>query len=161
MDMIKVILNANLCQINKQQNRNNRPYLNWQFITSHPYLCIGMIIAYLLTAILIYYTPYFGLYWTIGFTLFFLLLAAALLFDIKPTYRFKDIGILDLRVCYNGEWFVTEEVSDAAINKILTEPTINDAIKTELKRLIKQKSKITFYDIYLLAYSPNSIKNHS
>lgn len=57
MDMIKVILNENLCQINKQQNRNNRPYLNWQFITSHPYLCIGMIIAYLLTAILIYYTP--------------------------------------------------------------------------------------------------------
>ncbi|WP_238149061.1 YlaC family protein [Arsenophonus endosymbiont of Aleurodicus floccissimus] len=31
------------------------------------------------------------------------MLAAALLFDIKPTYRFKDIGILNLRVCYNGE----------------------------------------------------------
>ncbi|MDR5615794.1 MAG: YlaC family protein [Arsenophonus sp.] len=95
------------------------------------------------------------------FYTFFLLLAAALLFDIKPTYRFKDIGILDLRVCYNGEWFVTEKVSDTAINKILAEPTINNAIKTELKRLIKQKNKITFYDIYLLAYPPNSIKNRS
>ncbi|PAV11601.1 hypothetical protein CBG25_00220 [Arsenophonus sp. ENCA] len=72
-----------------------------------------------------------------------------------------NIGILDLRVCYNGEWFVTEKVSDTAINKILAEPTINNAIKTELKRLIKQKNKITFYDIYLLAYPPNSIKNRS
>ncbi|HGJ5875278.1 MAG TPA: YlaC family protein [Arsenophonus sp.] len=47
----------------------------------------------------------------------------------------------------------------ALINKILAEPTINDAIKTELKRLIKQKDSITSYDIYLLAYSPNSIKD--
>ena len=62
-----------------------------------------MVITYLLAAILIYYTPYFGLYWTISFTLLFVLLAAALLFDIKPTYRFQDIGILDLRICYNGE----------------------------------------------------------
>lgn len=69
--MIKVILNENLCQINKQQNRNNRPYLNWQFITAHPYLRIVMVMTYLLTAILIYHTSYFGLYWTIGFTLFF------------------------------------------------------------------------------------------
>ncbi|WP_181994200.1 YlaC family protein [Arsenophonus endosymbiont of Bemisia tabaci] len=59
--MIKVILNENLCQINKQQNRNNRPYLNWQFIIAHPYLCIGIVMTYLLTAILIYYTSYFGL----------------------------------------------------------------------------------------------------
>lgn len=160
MDMIKVILNENLCQINKQEKRNNRPYLNWQFITTHPYLCIGMLITYLLAAILIYYSPYFGLYWTVGCTLFFLLLTAILLFDINPTYHFRDIGILDLRVCYNGEWFITKRVSDNAINKILAEPTINNAIKTELTRLIKQKSKITFYDIYLLAYSPNSIKNH-
>ncbi|MFS1539025.1 MAG: YlaC family protein [Candidatus Phlomobacter fragariae] len=38
----------------------------------------------------------------------YFLLAAELLFDIKPVYHFKDIGILDLRVCYNREWFVTE-----------------------------------------------------
>ncbi|WP_420837719.1 YlaC family protein [Arsenophonus endosymbiont of Bemisia tabaci] len=47
---------------------------------------------------------------------------------------------MDLRVCYNGEWFVTEKVTDTAINKILAEPTINNAIKTELKGLIKQNN---------------------
>ncbi|WP_063656235.1 YlaC family protein [Candidatus Arsenophonus triatominarum] len=70
------------------------------------------------------------------------MLAAALLFDIKPTYRFKDIGILDLRVCYNGEWFVTEKVSDTAVNKILAEPTINNAIKTELKPRVSHKPNL-------------------
>lgn len=73
-------------------------------------------------------------------------------FDIKPVYHFEDIGVLDLRVCYNGEWFVTEPVSDNAISKIIDSQDVSPAIKQEISRLIALKGMISFYDIYHVAY---------
>lgn len=152
MDIIKQILIEDLDTINKSEKRDGKPYFNSQFIANHPYLCIGMIAAYIPLAILVLYAPYFGLYWMIGFTALFIMLAGVLLFDIKPIYRFEDIGVLDLRVCYNGEWFVTELVSDSSIQKILDSKDVNSAIKQEITRLMALKGMLSFYDIYHIAF---------
>ncbi|EKT58526.1 YlaC family protein [Providencia sneebia] len=152
MDIIQQILTEDLDSINKSEQRDGKPYFNSLFITNHPYLCVGMVAAYVPLAILVLYAPYFGLYWMIGLTALFILLAAVLLFDIKPVYRFEDIGVLDLRVCYNGEWFVTELVSDSAIQKILNANDVSEPIKQEIQRLISQKGMLSFYDIYHIAY---------
>ncbi|HFS8187148.1 TPA: YlaC family protein [Providencia stuartii] len=152
MDIIKKILIEDLDTINKKEKRDGKPYFNSQFIANHPYLCIGMVAAYIPLAILVLYAPYFGLYWMLGFTALFVILAAVLLFDIKPVYRFEDIGVLDLRVCYNGEWFVTEQVSDASIQKILDSNEVNHAIKQEITRLLELKGMLSFYDIYHITY---------
>ncbi|ELX8378968.1 YlaC family protein [Providencia vermicola] len=152
MDIIKKILIEDLDTINKSEKRDGKPYFNSQFIANHPYLCIGMVAAYIPLAILVLYAPYFGLYWMLGFTALFIILAAVLLFDIKPVYRFEDIGVLDLRVCYNGEWFVTEKVSDTSIQKILDSNDVSSAIKQEITRLVELKGMVSFYDIYHIAY---------
>lgn len=152
MDIIKQILIEDLDTINKNEKRDGKPYFNSQFIANHPYLCIGMVAAYIPLAILVLYAPYFGVYWMLGFTLLFIILGAVLLFDIKPVYRFEDIGVLDLRVCYNGEWFVTEEVSPSSIQKILDSNEVNHAIKQEINRLMALKGTLSFYDIYHIAY---------
>ncbi|HEM8291571.1 TPA: YlaC family protein [Providencia stuartii] len=152
MDIIKQILVEDLDTINKRENRDGKPYFNSQFLANHPYLCIGMIAAYIPLAVILWYAPYFGPYWTLGITLLFIILASVLLFDIKPVYHFEDIGVLDLRVCYNGEWFVTEPVSENAIRKVLDSNEVSQTIKQEITRLIALKGMISFYDIYHVVY---------
>ncbi|HHR5899908.1 TPA: YlaC family protein [Providencia alcalifaciens] len=152
MDIIKQILIDDLNTINQREQRDGKPYFNSQFLANHPYLCIGMIAAYLPLAVILWYAPYFGPYWTLGITLLFIILASVLLFDIKPIYHFEDIGVLDLRVCYNGEWFVTETVSEDALNKMLESPEVSTANKQEISRLLTLKGSISFYDIYHIAY---------
>ncbi|MBN6360788.1 YlaC family protein [Providencia huaxiensis] len=152
MDIIKQILVEDLDTINKRENRDGKPYFNSQFLANHPYLCVGMVAAYVPLAIILWYAPYFGPYWALGITILFIVLASVLLFDIKPVYHFEDIGVLDLRVCYNGEWFVTEPVSDNAISKIIDSQDVSPAIKQEISRLIALKGMISFYDIYHVAY---------
>ncbi|OKO99060.1 membrane protein [Xenorhabdus eapokensis] len=83
-------------------------------------------------------------------------MAAVLLFDIKPVYHFEDIDVLDLRVCYNGEWFVNEQVSKKAINKILTHPQVPNTIKDDIKHIMQKKQRICFYDVFMLACSEQS-----
>lgn len=161
MDIIKQILTEDLDTINRNEKRDGKPYFNSQFIVNHPYLCIGMIAAYVPLAILVWYAPYFGFYWMLGFTALFVILAGVLLFDVKPIYRFEDIGVLDLRVCYNGEWFVTEEVSDSSIRKILDSNEVSQPIKQEINRLMALKGVLSFYDIYHIAYPEVSTQNQT
>ncbi|MGJ3351930.1 YlaC family protein [Providencia sp. Je.9.19] len=157
MNIIKQILIEDLQTINENEKRDGKPYFNSQFLIGHPYLCIGMVAAYIPLAIILWYAPYFGPYWTLGITLLFLILTSVLLFDVKPVYHFDDIGILDLRVCYNGEWFVTEPVSDNAISKILDSKEVNSSIKQEISRLLALKGTISFYDIYHIAFPEVSV----
>lgn len=152
MSIIKNILTEELKTINKKEQRTGKPYFNSQFLSHHPYLCLGMLVCYIILAIVIWYAPYFGPYWLAGFTLIFILLAGVLLFDVKPEYRFEDIGVLDLRVCYNGEWFVTENISDKSLQEILASSEVEASIKQEISRLLKLKGELSFYDIYHIAY---------
>ena len=76
---------------------------------------------------------------------------AMLLIEIRPVYRFEDIGVLDLRVCYNGEWYFTRALSPYA-QQLLDEPSIGAALKQKMRVIIGNKGEIDFYDVYDMAY---------
>ncbi|MBS9426828.1 YlaC family protein [Photorhabdus akhurstii] len=156
MNIIKQILIQDLERINIEEQRDGKPRFNSQFISNHPYLCLAMVVSYLLLAALIWYAPYFSSLSLLAFTVLFIIMSAVLLFEIKPVYRFDDIGVLDLRVCYNGEWFVSEKISDCAIKELCSHPHVPLAIKDEIKRIIQMKGEIHFYDVYIIAFPEQS-----
>ncbi|CNE33537.1 YlaC family protein [Yersinia nurmii] len=157
MDIIKEILIEDIEKINKKENRNGRLDFNIEFIHKHPYLCLAMLVSYFFVLILMLLTPYFGTYYVIGFTAFFVIMSAILLMEIKPIFKFEDIGVLDLRVCYNGEWFFSRALSPEAVAKLLENKNINDDFKNKIKRIIENKGEIDFYDVYDLAYSKKQV----
>ncbi|MCK8538013.1 YlaC family protein [Yersinia ruckeri] len=157
MDIVKEILIEDIEKINKKEKRNGRLNFNIEFIHKHPYLCLAMLISYFFVLVLMVLTPYFGTYYVIGFTVFFVFMSAILLMEIKPVFKFEDIGVLDLRVCYNGEWFFSRAVSMEAVDKLLNNSNINDDFKNRIKRIIENKGEIDFYDVYDLAYSKKPI----
>ncbi|ANI31596.1 membrane protein [Yersinia entomophaga] len=159
MDIIKEILIEDIEKINKKENRNGRLDFNIEFIHKHPYLCLAMLISYFFVLILMLLTPYFGTYYVIGFTAFFVIMSAILLMEIKPIFKFEDIGVLDLRVCYNGEWFFSRALSPEAVAKLLENKNINDDFKNKIKRIIENKGEIDFYDVYDLAYSKKQVSS--
>lgn len=154
MNVLKEILERDLDRINKAEKRDGKPHLNSQFLKNHVWLCVSMLLSYLLLAALLIYSPYFGIISLILFTLMFVVMAGVLLFDIKPTYKFEDIGVLDLRVCYNGEWYTFEKLSDEALDDIRKHPAISAQIKKNIDEIISKKQEIHFYDVYLMAFDP-------
>lgn len=154
MNVLKEILERDLGRINKAEKRDGKPHFNSQFLKNHIWLCISMVLSYILLAALLIYSPYFGVISLVLFTVMFLVMAGILLFDIKPIYKFEDIGVLDLRVCYNGEWYTFEKLSDDAINEIYQHPAISQQIKEDIREIISKKQEIHFYDVYLMAFDP-------
>lgn len=152
MDIIKKILIDDIARINQKEKRDGRLKFNSDFVYKHPYLCLAMLTSYFFVLILMYLTPYFGTGYMIAFTVFFVLMSAILMMEIKPIFRFEDIGILDLRVCYNGEWFFSRALSAQAIEEILNNKNISDEFKLRFKHIISNKGEIDFYDVYDLAY---------
>ncbi|WP_145492084.1 YlaC family protein [Yersinia rohdei] len=162
MDIIKKILIDDIARINQKENRDGRLKFNSDFVYKHPYLCLAMLISYFFVLILMYLTPYFGTGYMIAFTLFFVLMSAILMMEIKPVFKFEDIGVLDLRVCYNGEWFFSRALSTQAIEEILNSKDISDDFKLRFKNILSNKGEIYFYDVYDLAYLQNkSIKTNN
>ncbi|CNI79635.1 Inner membrane protein ylaC [Yersinia rohdei] len=162
MDIIKKILIDDIARINQKENRDGRLKFNSDFVYKHPYLCLAMLISYFFVLILMYLTPYFGTGYMIAFTLFFVLMSAILMMEIKPVFKFEDIGVLDLRVCYNGEWFFSRALSTQAIEEILNSKDISDDFKLRFKNILSNKGEIDFYDVYDLAYLQNkSIKTNN
>ncbi|WP_426577020.1 YlaC family protein [Xenorhabdus stockiae] len=156
MNIIKQILIQDLERINLAEHRDGKVHFNSIFIHQHPYLFLAMIFAYVFLAVLMWYAPYFGTWSLLLFTALFFVMAAVLLFDIKPVYHFDDIDVLDLRVCYNGEWFVDEKVSQNAVNTILGHPNVPNEVKNEIKQIIIKKNGICFYDVFMIACSEQS-----
>ncbi|ATN00129.1 MULTISPECIES: YlaC family protein [Proteus] len=154
MNVLKEILERDLDRINKAEKRDGKPHFNSQFLKNHIWLCISMVLSYVLLAALLIYSPYFGVISLVLFTVMFLVMAGILLFDIKPIYKFEDIGVLDLRVCYNGEWYTFEKLSDEAINEIHQHPAISQQIKEDIREIISKKQEIHFYDVYLMVFDP-------
>ncbi len=85
-------------------------------------------------------------------------MSAILMMEIKPVFKFEDIGVLDLRVCYNGEWFFSRALSTQAIDEILNNKNISDDFKLRFKHIISNKGEIDFYDVYDLAYMQKTIQ---
>ncbi|KYQ95347.1 hypothetical protein AWY96_18385 [Serratia plymuthica] len=153
MDAIKSILVKEIERINRQEGRDGKLRFNSEFAREHRYLCLAMFAGYFAVIAVMYQVPYMGFFSFLAFTAFVLFMFAMLMIEIKPVYRFEDIGVLDLRVCYNGEWYFTRALSPQSVKALLDEPSIGTTLKTRMQEIIANKGEIDFYDVYDLAYS--------
>jgi len=163
MDVVKKILNSEIERINRAEGRDGKPRINSEFFINHPWLCLAMLVGYIAVGIVMYASPYMGLGWFAGFTFFLIFMSAMLLLEIKPTYRYEDIGVLDLRVCYSGEWFFIREISAEAVAKLLASNEVDSRFKSHVQRIVQNKGAIDFYDVYDLdrQYQPASTMIHN
>lgn len=109
-----------------------------------------MVVSYLIVTLLIYLTDYLGSGYLFSFTVLFIIMFFILLIEIKPIYKFEDIGVFDLRVCYNGEWFVSRELPSRVVEEILHHENIGKELKECMSDIIKNKGNIDFYDLICL-----------
>ncbi|MBP2835821.1 YlaC family protein [Dickeya parazeae] len=152
MDEVKRILNEEIERLNREERRDNRIRFSRRFMVTHPYLCGGMLASYVPVALILWYAPYFGLPYVVGFTLFLAVMSLAMSMDINPRYHFEDIDTLDLRVCYNGEWYNSRHVSAQTLEALLHNPQVAAAVKEGIARLLQTKGYLYFYDVFSLAY---------
>ncbi|WP_254592929.1 YlaC family protein [Pectobacterium polaris] len=152
MDEVKRLLTEEIERINREEKRDNKIRFSRKFMQSHPHLFAAMLVSYVPVAIILFYAPYFGLPYLIGFTVFLLVMTLALSVDINPIYRFEDIDTLDLRVCYNGEWFTVRHVSQDTQDKLLCSEQVPSAVKAGIEKIRRTKGDVDFYDVFSLAY---------
>lgn len=164
MEEIKRLLCEEIARLNREEQRDNRVRFSRQFMRSHPYLFGGMLVSYVPVAIILGYAPYFGQSYVIGFTLFLVVMSLAMSMDINPRYRYEDIDQLDLRVCYNGEWYNSRHVSRATLDAILNHPQVDATVKEGIARLWQAKGHLYFYDVFSQARracAPQPAASHS
>ncbi|MGB9097745.1 YlaC family protein [Erwinia sp.] len=152
MQDVKQILQREIETLNQQEQRDNRPRLSMTFLKNHPGLWISMYVCYALTVALIFTTEFLGwpAFW--GATFFVLFMSGLMMLDVNPRYRFEDIDTLDLRVCYNGEWYYIRTLSDKAIQEILASSQVSDKVKQGIEKLLSLKGEVDFYDVYHLTW---------
>lgn len=152
MDAIKQILLNEIATLNREEQRDNRPRFSFTFLKKHPGLWAVMYLCYALCVPLIFSTDMLGwpAFWAA--TVFVLAMSFFMLLDVNPKYRFEDIDALDLRVCYNGEWYYVQPVSAQGVDQILALPNAPERVKTGIAHLLQQKGEVDFYDVYYLTW---------
>lgn len=149
MTEIQRLLIATIDELNRQEKRDNRPRFSISFIRNHPWLFIAMYVGWLATlAVMLQSETLAGSVWLL--VVLFVLLNGFFFFDVNPRYRYEDIDVLDLRVCYNGEWYNTRFVPPALIDEIQHSPRISEEQKAMLNKMLARKGELSFYDIYSL-----------
>ncbi len=150
MTEIQRLLNDTIEQLNVAEKRDNRPRFSISFIRKHPGLFIGMWVGWLATLIVMMQSETLaGSVWLL--VVLFVLLNGFFFFDVNPRYRYSDIDVLDLRVCYNGEWYNTRNVPATLIDDILQSPRVDEEQKTLLQNMIIRKGELSFYDVFSLS----------
>ncbi|HBT12220.1 MAG TPA: hypothetical protein DEA88_03450, partial [Erwinia persicina] len=139
MEEVKKILLREIDTLNREEQRDNKPRFSFQFLKTHPGLWASMYGCYILTVALIFTTDFLGwpAFW--GATIFVLLMSGLMLMDVNPKYRFEDIDTLDLRVCYNGEWYYVRTLSEQAVGDILTNDKVPEKVKQGITKLLDRK----------------------
>ncbi|EOU9488831.1 YlaC family protein [Cronobacter muytjensii] len=149
MTEIQRLLTATIDQLNKEEKRDNRPRFSISFIRKHPGLFIAMYLGWLATmAVMLQSETLAGSVWLL--VVLFALLNGFFFFDVNPRYHYEDIDVLDLRVCYNGEWYNTRNVPESLVNEIQHSPRITAEQKAQLEKMLTRKKALSFYDIYSL-----------
>ncbi|BCG10489.1 MULTISPECIES: YlaC family protein [Buttiauxella] len=152
MTEIQRLLTDTIEQLNTDEKRDNRPRFSISFIRKHPGLFIGMWIGWFATLwVMLESDTLAGSVWLL--VALFALLNGFFFFDVNPRYRYDDIDVLDLRVCYNGEWYNTRNVPPTLIDKILQSPGVDEQKKSLLHKMVSTKGELSFYDIFSLARS--------
>lgn len=150
MTEIQRLLTDTIEQLNADEKRDNRPRFSISFIRKHPGLFIGMWIGWFATLwVMLESDTLAGSVWLL--IVLFALLNGFFFFDVNPRYRYDDIDVLDLRVCYNGEWYNTRNVPPTLIDKILQSPGVDEQKKSLLHKMVTTKGELSFYDIFSLA----------
>ncbi|RJT26288.1 YlaC family protein [Buttiauxella izardii] len=150
MTEIQRLLTDTIEQLNADEKRDNRPRFSISFIRKHPGLFIGMWIGWFATLwVMLESDTLAGSVWLL--VVLFALLNGFFFFDVNPRYRYDDIDVLDLRVCYNGEWYNTRNVPPTLIDKILQSPGVDEQKKSLLHKMVTTKGELSFYDIFSLA----------
>lgn len=149
MTEIQRLLTDTIEQLNAEEQRDNRPRFSISFIRKHPGLFVGMWIGWFATlGVMLESDTLAGSVWLL--VVLFAILNAFFFFDVNPRYRYDDIDVLDLRVCYNGEWYNTRNVPPTLIDKILHSPSVDEQQKSLLHKMISTKGELSFYDIFSL-----------
>lgn len=150
MNEIQRLLTNTIEKLNVAEKRDNRPRFSISFIRKHPGLFIGMYIGLFATLwVMMTSDTLAGETWLL--IVLFAVLNVFFFFDVNPRYRYSDIDVLDLRVCYNGEWYNTRNVPTTLINDILHSPQVDDEQKSLLNTMLDRKGELSFYDVYSLA----------
>ncbi|WP_426780114.1 YlaC family protein, partial [Salmonella enterica] len=109
MTEIQRLLSETIDDLNVREKRDNRPRFSISFIRKHPGLFIAMYAAWFATlAVMLQSETLVGSVWLL--VVLFIAFNGFFFFDIAPRYHYNDIDVLDLRVCYNGEWYNTRFV---------------------------------------------------
>ena len=157
MTEIQRLLIQTIDELNAREKRDNKPRFSISFIRNHPGLFVGMYIAWFATlAVMLQSETLAGSVWLL--VVLFALLNGFFFFDVYPRYRFEDIDVLDFRVCYNGEWYNTRNAPAGLINTILQSPKVSEQEKAQLSQMIARKGELSFYDIYTLTRSPETVR---
>lgn len=149
MSEIKRLLTDTIEQLNISEKRDNKPRFSISFIRKHPFLFIAMYLGWLATLwVMLASDTLADSVWLLNGL--FALLNLFFFFDVNPRYHYSDIDVLDLRVCYNGEWYNTRSVPPRLIGDILHSPKVNEEQKSSLNKMLKRKETLSFYDIFSL-----------
>ncbi|EPF15430.1 MULTISPECIES: YlaC family protein [Cedecea] len=149
MTEIQRLLTDTIEHLNVTEKRDNRPRFSISFIRKHPGLFIGMYIGWFATLwVMLESETLAGSVWLL--VVLFALCNAFFFFDVNPRYRYSDIDVLDLRVCYNGEWYNTRNVPTTLIDQILSSPSVDEEQKSLLHKMLSRKGELSFYDVFSL-----------
>ena len=133
MTEIQRLLSETIDDLNIREKRDNRPRFSISFIRKHPGLFIAMYAARFATlAVMLQSETLVGSVWLL--VVLFIAFNGFFFFDIAPRYHYNDIDVLDLRVCYNGEWYNTRFVPPTLIETILQSPQVDNEHKVQLQK---------------------------
>ncbi|ADO49577.1 YlaC family protein [[Enterobacter] lignolyticus] len=150
MAEIQRLLTNTIDELNTTEKRDNRPRFSISFIRRFPGLFLGMYLGFLATLIVMMRSDTLAdSVWLL--VVLFVLLNGFFFFDVAPRYRYEDIDVLDLRVCYNGEWYNTRFVPPQLIDTIMQSPRVTEPLKAQLQKMVSTKGDLSFYDIFTLA----------
>ncbi len=155
MTEIQRLLTETIDDLNIREKRDNKPRFSISFIRKHPGLFIGMYVAWFATlAVMLQSETLVDSVWLL--VVLFVVLNGFFFFDVAPRYRFEDIDALDLRVCYNGEWYYVRTLSDQAVSDILHSENVPDKVKQGINKLLSLKGEVDFYDVFHLTWGHQS-----
>lgn len=138
MTEIQRLLSETIDDLNVREKRDNRPRFSISFIRKHPGLFIAMYAAWFATlAVMLQSETLVGSVWLL--VVLFIAFNGFFFFDIAPRYHYNDIDVLDLRVCYNGEWYNTRFVPPTLIETILQSPQVDNEHKVQLQKMVARK----------------------
>lgn len=154
MTEIQHLLTQTIDTLNREEKRDNRPRFSISFIRNHPGLFFAMYIGWFATLIVMLQSETLvDSVWLL--VVLFVLMNGFFFFDVNPRYKYEDIDVLDLRVCYNGEWYNTRYVPTSLIDAILHSPRVDEEKKSLLNAMINHKGSLSFYDIFSLDKTAN------